>query len=172
MGCKKLRWTPEMEEVKEKIANSPLNVETWGDIRKVLEHKGYAFFLYTPTSVAGCRAKYSAWRAVEEGDHIIESALPEGYDLVAWHGWGGCGWIAQAKRIQKTTDAFSAILTYIDERISTIEGDYGSDLISKETRDALVKELLALRKRIRDFEAAKTKEKSCTTCANRKGCSI
>ena len=99
MICEKLKWTKEMETIKKQILLSPLNKETWNDkVKKVLEYKGYTFFLNIPPCVAGWDSEHSAWNAIDKGDSIIESALPKGYKLVAWYGWGGSGWLAQTKK--------------------------------------------------------------------------
>lgn len=102
MSCKKLKWTKEMEEIKERIKGSLLNKETWNDeVKKVLEYKGFTFFLNIPICVAGGGTGHDAYKAVDKGDSVIQSILPKGYKLVAWYGWGGIGWLAQTKKDAK-----------------------------------------------------------------------
>jgi len=95
MANEKLKWTEEMKICRSEIANSPLNKETLDDeVKKVLEYNRYTFFINIPICVAG-GSKYSSWQAIRKGDDLIQEALPKGYKLVAWYGWGGSGWIAQ-----------------------------------------------------------------------------
>lgn len=94
-----IKWTPEMEEVRNRLIHSPFNKETWNDeVNKALEHKGHSFFLNIPVCVAGWDSEHSAWKAVDQGDILIQEALPKNYRLIAWYGWGGSGWVAQTKK--------------------------------------------------------------------------
>jgi len=94
-----LKYTKEMQKVHQKIKNSLLNKESFQPKAElILEAEGFSFFLYIPVCVAGWTPPHDSYRAVREGDQVIQNALPEGYKLVAWYGWGGNGWLAQTKK--------------------------------------------------------------------------
>jgi len=94
-----LKHTEEMKKVYIRVKESTLNHDSFEPKAElVVEAEGFSFFLYIPVCVAGWTPPHDAYKAVREGDQIIQSALPKGYELVAWYGWGGNGWLAQTKK--------------------------------------------------------------------------
>ncbi len=98
-GCPKLKWTKEMEKVRSQLINSEKNKETWNDdVKKILDYKGFTFFLNIPVCVAGWSSEFSSYKVLTYSDELIQEILPRGYKLIAWYGWGGNGWVAQTKK--------------------------------------------------------------------------
>jgi hypothetical protein len=90
-----LKWTYRMQAVHDMVVHSPHNREELpATVHLVAEHDWHVFFLYLPA----LDDPSSSWVAVRRGDHVIQSKLPPGYELIAWYGWGGNGWLAEAQR--------------------------------------------------------------------------
>ena len=100
MSTEYLRWTDEMEKIKQSLINSKENHETFSDdIREIAKFKEFIFFVNIPVCVAGSSTTLDSYEMINtKSEPMIKYFDKLGYALVAWYGWGGSGWLAQTKQ--------------------------------------------------------------------------
>ncbi|KKN19168.1 hypothetical protein LCGC14_0948540 [marine sediment metagenome] len=104
-----LKWTKVMDEAKERLKHARNNNKDYVDNIKLavskggntIEQAGHFFLFNIPICVAGSNTPLNSYEIVgDDGEEKLKKAIKEkGYRLIAWYGWGGCGWLAQVRKI-------------------------------------------------------------------------
>lgn len=100
-----LKWTKEMERLKDKLICCSNNKEDWNDNIKPALYMGeqirkgkFYFWFNIPLCVAGSSTPLNSYKIIDNPELLINAMKERGHKLIAWYGWGGCGEIIQTTK--------------------------------------------------------------------------